>query len=67
MREHFGFEEKDHFKVPYEIGALSAYRWTPPSQSKGTAVIHGGFDSYIEEWFHIHRSPGDINSFGSGG
>jgi len=55
MCEHFGFANQDHFNVPYETGALSAYRLPPPAQSKGAVVIHGGFDSYIEEWFPIHR------------
>ena len=55
MCEHFGFSDGGHFNVPYETGAISAYRLRPPAQPKGTVVIHGGFDSYIEEWFPIHR------------
>jgi pimeloyl-ACP methyl ester carboxylesterase len=47
----------DHFKVPssaynrisFESGWLPAYRLTP-AQPKGTLVVFGGFDSYIEEW-----------------
>jgi pimeloyl-ACP methyl ester carboxylesterase len=47
----------DHFKVPssaynrisFESGWLPSYRLTP-AQPKGTLVVFGGFDSYIEEW-----------------
>jgi hypothetical protein len=35
--------------VPYDGGRLPAYRFGAPS--KGTAVIFGGFDSYVEEFF----------------
>jgi hypothetical protein len=39
----------DHHLVPYQQTHLSAYRFTP-AQPRGTIVIFGGFDSYIEEW-----------------
>ena len=47
----------DHFKIPpsayerisFESGWLPSYRLTP-AQPKGTLVVFGGFDSYIEEW-----------------
>ena len=55
MREDFGLEAEDHCWVPYEGGALSAYRWTPPPRPRGTVVVFGGFDSYIEEWFPMQR------------
>jgi hypothetical protein len=35
--------------VPYGRGRLPAYRFGAPS--KGTVVIFGGFDSYVEEFF----------------
>jgi len=55
MREHFGVSEINHFDVPYETGAISAYRLTPPSKPKGTIVMFGGFDTYIEDWFPTQR------------
>jgi len=55
MREHFGITDSDHFDVPYESGAISAYRLTPPAQPKGTIVMFGGFDTYIEDWFPTLR------------
>jgi pimeloyl-ACP methyl ester carboxylesterase len=36
-------------RIPFESGWLPAYRITP-AQPKGTLVVFGGFDSYIEEW-----------------
>ena len=55
MRERFGITEENHFDVPYETGALSAYRLTPSGQPKGTIVMFGGFDTYIEDWFPMQR------------
>jgi len=55
MREHFGYGDATHFNIPYESSALSAYRLSPPAPSKGTVVVFGGFDSYIEEWFPMQR------------
>jgi len=52
IKLHYGVTESDHSIIPYEYegGALSAYRFTPAA-SKGTVLVFGGFDSYIEEWF----------------
>jgi len=50
IKTHYGVTEADHATIPYESGALSAYRFTPTA-AKGTLVVFGGFDSYIEEWF----------------
>jgi pimeloyl-ACP methyl ester carboxylesterase len=56
-RQHFVDLILDHFqipssacsRIPFESGWLPAYRLTP-AQPKGTLVVFGGFDSYIEEW-----------------
>jgi pimeloyl-ACP methyl ester carboxylesterase len=50
MRDYFGVKASNQYSIPYQTGALSAYRFTP-SHIKGTIVMFGGFDSYIEEWF----------------
>ncbi|MDR0846064.1 MAG: alpha/beta hydrolase [Lactobacillales bacterium] len=50
MREQFGIGDDLHFLVPYEGGFMSAYRFTPENP-KGTLVVFGGFDSYVEEMF----------------
>ncbi len=52
IKTHYGVTEADHSTIPFEGGALSAYRFTPPVP-KGTIVVFGGFDSYVEEWFAI--------------
>ncbi|MDR1564180.1 MAG: alpha/beta hydrolase [Oscillospiraceae bacterium] len=49
-REHFQIGDELHYLVPYENAFMSAYRFTPKNP-KGTFVIFGGFDSYIEEMF----------------
>jgi len=54
--EHWGIKDCDRFTIPYEHDSrkisLYAYRFTT-DQSKGTIVIFGGSDSYIEEFFPI--------------
>lgn len=56
MRENFGVEEADRIAIPYTDGNLNgrlfAYHFSHP-QPKGTIVIHGGYDSYIEEFFPV--------------
>jgi pimeloyl-ACP methyl ester carboxylesterase len=50
MRDVFQVSEAERAQIPYRTGQLSAYRFTPPTP-KGTIVVFGGFDSYMEEWF----------------
>jgi len=46
---HFRIPSSACSRIPYGSGWLPAYRLTP-AQPKGTFVVFGGFDSYIEEW-----------------
>ncbi len=55
LREHFGYDDINHFDIPYQTAALSAYRLVPPRERRGTVVVFGGFDSYIKEWFPMQR------------
>lgn len=52
--EYWGIQDSDRFTIPYEQDSrkilIPAYRFTP-DQPKGTIVIFGGSDSYIEEFF----------------
>ena len=49
-------------KVPYENGYLPCLRMTAKAEScKGTIVIHGGFDSFKEEFYSIMRYFSDNN------
>lgn len=46
---HFQIPPSACSRIPFESGWLPAYRLAP-AQPKGTLVVFGGFDSYIEEW-----------------
>jgi len=52
IRSVYGLDQLKRHEIPYAAhgvkGTLPTYRFTP-SQSKGTIVFFGGFDSYIEE------------------
>jgi pimeloyl-ACP methyl ester carboxylesterase len=41
-------------EVPYEFGYLHTLRLTPPTNFR-TIVIHGGLDSFIEEFYTVAR------------
>ena len=47
----FGGEGLERFDVPYGDGFLPALRLSAAGAAKGTIVMHGGFDSYIEEFY----------------
>jgi alpha-beta hydrolase superfamily lysophospholipase len=46
----FQIPSSAYSRIPYGSGWLPAYRLTPTRPTKGTFVVFGGFDSYIEEW-----------------
>lgn len=56
IRDYFNISSNDCFKIPYiqngKKGVLPAYRFIH-DKPKNTIIIHGGFDSYIEEFFPI--------------
>jgi pimeloyl-ACP methyl ester carboxylesterase len=43
----------EQISVPYENNQLHGFRLTPTISLKGTVIIHGGFDSYIEEFYTL--------------
>jgi pimeloyl-ACP methyl ester carboxylesterase len=45
----------ERHQVPYENAFLSSLRIPPSDTIKGTIVIHGGFDSFIEEFYSLMR------------
>ena len=49
LLDHLQIAPSAHSRIPFETGWLPAYRLTP-IKPKGTLVVFGGFDSYIEEW-----------------
>ena len=45
----------ERFKIPYVEGFLPTIRVAPTGEKKGTLIVHGGFDSFIEEWYSPMR------------
>lgn len=41
----------ERIQVPYESDFLPAIRLTPEKENKGMIMLHGGFDSFLEEWY----------------
>jgi pimeloyl-ACP methyl ester carboxylesterase len=56
IRENYAIKEGDRYLIPYTDGSVSgflpAYHFSH-AKPKDTIVIHGGFDSYIEEFFPV--------------
>lgn len=49
------FSEKEDLvyeRIPYQTGYLPVYHMTPQN-SNGTIVIHGGYDSFIQEFMQV--------------
>ena len=51
----FKNENIERFEVPYGATFLPALKIPPAGEKKGTIVMHGGFDSFIEEFFSMMR------------
>ena len=51
----FKHDRIDRHKVPYENAFLPALMIPAASGRKGVILLHGGFDSFIEEWFSIMK------------
>jgi len=49
--EAFQDDEIQRFEVPYQNSFLPAIKVSPQEEKKGTILIHGGFDSFLEEWY----------------
>ncbi|HLA68859.1 MAG TPA: alpha/beta fold hydrolase [Bacteroidota bacterium] len=51
----FENHEIEKHQVPYEGACLPALRIPSASEKRGTIVFHGGFDSFIEEWYSMMK------------
>lgn len=51
IRGVYGIDPRQVVAVPYEAGSLPTDRFGEPA--RGTIVVFGGFDSYIEEFFPV--------------
>ncbi len=47
----FAGDHIQKFEVPYEDVWLTAVKVAPVGEKKGTIVLHGGYDSFLEEWY----------------
>ncbi|MFH1313189.1 MAG: alpha/beta fold hydrolase [Candidatus Eisenbacteria bacterium] len=51
----------ERLKIPYGASTLPAIAVEPEGEPKGTIVLHGGYDSFIEEFYslmHYFRASG---------
>ena len=55
----FQDEKIERFEVPYNDTFLPAIRIQPTDTKKGSLVMHGGFDSFIEELYFLMRYLSD--------
>lgn len=46
----FDNDQIERVEIPYKAGYLPTIRITPKEEKKGTIVLHGGYDSFLEEW-----------------
>jgi pimeloyl-ACP methyl ester carboxylesterase len=60
FNEVHGGDAIERYQVPYESGFLPAI-WLRSAEKKDTIVIHGGFDSFMEEFYEQAKF---INSLG---
>jgi len=47
----FEGDKIQRFLIPYEDSYLPAIKVTSTKEKKGTILLHGGMDSFIEEWY----------------
>jgi len=51
----FKNEDIERFNIPYGNAFLPAIKISPTPEKKGTIIIHGGFDSFIEEFYSMMK------------
>jgi len=48
-------DDVKRYKVPYNETFLPAMKLSGKGEKRGTVVVHGGFDSFIEEFYSMMR------------
>ena len=48
-------DEFERIAIPYETTSLKAIRIDSRIEKAGTLLVHGGFDSFLEEWYYIMK------------
>ncbi len=51
----FARDNIERHRIPYDGAFLPAITTPATAEKKGTILIHGGFDSFIEEWYSMMR------------
>jgi alpha-beta hydrolase superfamily lysophospholipase len=51
----FAGEGIERHEIPYAGAILPAMRVSAAAERKGVIILHGGFDSFIEEWYSMMR------------
>ena len=52
----FTDDNLERFKIPYEESYLHAFKVPiKEGKKKGTILMHGGFDSFVEEFYYMMR------------
>ena len=51
----FKDDDLETFKVPYDKSFLHAFKVPAIGKKKDTIIIHGGFDSFVEEFYYMMR------------
>ena len=49
----------EKFKVPYKESFLPALKMSAAKNKKGTIILHGGFDSFVEEFYFMMKYLAD--------
>lgn len=49
--EAFRGDEMERVRIPYDGAYLPAIRLAPKGARRGTVLLHGGYDSFLEEWY----------------
>jgi pimeloyl-ACP methyl ester carboxylesterase len=47
----FQDDEIQKSQIPYQDSLIPAIAISPQNEKKGTILVHGGFDSFLEEWY----------------
>jgi len=51
FNQAFSEENIQRFEIPYEDGFFPVIKISPVGEKNGTFVLHGGYDSFLEEWY----------------
>jgi pimeloyl-ACP methyl ester carboxylesterase len=54
--EFYGAENLERHEIPYEGKTLGAIRIPGTDPAKGTIVVHGGYDSFMEEMYPLFKA-----------